>query len=140
MALSIKTFNLDNKPVEVNTIKEDLDNGKIQFWFDAKEFANCMGYKQPDIVIKRINQKYLKKFEHLCHQSTTGVHPHTVFVNESGLYQMALSSKPKNNRVKLFKKWVSEEVFPKIDGLFIQDAAEQLNNSQYRMCSSAGHF
>nr|WHN38778.1 bro-d [Mamestra brassicae multiple nucleopolyhedrovirus] len=114
MALSKQTFYLNNEPVEVKFIIETIDDDKVQFWFAAKEFASCMGYERPDMVIERINQKYSKKFEQLCHQSTTGIHPHTVFVNEPGLYQMILSSKLKNNRVEPFKKWVFEEVLPTI--------------------------
>ncbi|AFL64963.1 bro-d [Mamestra brassicae multiple nucleopolyhedrovirus] len=114
MALSKQTFYLNNEPVEVKFILETIDDDKVQFWFAAKEFASCMGYERPDMVIERINQKYSKKFEQLCHQSTTGIHPHTVFVNEPGLYQMILSSKLKNNRVEPFKKWVFEEVLPTI--------------------------
>nr|QNH90602.1 bro-f [Mamestra configurata nucleopolyhedrovirus A]QNH90934.1 bro-f [Mamestra configurata nucleopolyhedrovirus A]UVZ34957.1 BRO-F [Melanchra picta nucleopolyhedrovirus]UVZ35128.1 BRO-F [Melanchra picta nucleopolyhedrovirus] len=118
MALSKQTFYLNNEPVEVKFIIENIDDDKVQFWFAAKEFASCMGYERPDMVIERINQKYSKKFEQLCHQSTTGItsstHPHTVFVNEPGLYQMILSSKLKNNRVEPFKKWVFEEVLPTI--------------------------
>ncbi|AAM95107.1 BRO-E [Mamestra configurata nucleopolyhedrovirus B] len=118
MALSKQTFYLNNEPVEVKFIIETIDDDKVQFWFAAKEFASCMGYERPDLVISKVDKNYQKKYEQFYDLRLTGItsstHPHTVFVNEPGLYQMILSSKLKNNRVEPFKKWVFEEVLPTI--------------------------
>lgn len=117
MALSKQTFYLNDEPVEVKFI-EEKNNETVQFWFAAKEFAKAMGYERPDMAIDRIDSRYRKKLEEFCYQSKTGitssVHPHTVFVNEPGLYQMVLSSKLKNERVEQFKSWVFEVVLPTI--------------------------
>lgn len=131
MALSKQTFYLNNEPVEVKFIKEDLDNDKVQYWFAASEFARCMGYQRPDnIILEKIDLKYRKKYHTfnlpLHGVITSSIHPHTVFVNKAGLVQMITKCKLKN--ADKLQKWLYEEVFPKIDGLFIQDAAEQLNN------------
>jgi prophage antirepressor-like protein len=119
MALSKQTFYLHNEPVEVKFIIENIDNDKVQFWFAASEFARCMGYQRPDnIILEKIDLKYRKKYEQFHVPETKGItssiHPHTVFVNEPGLYQIILSSKLKNDRVEPFKKWVFEEVLPTI--------------------------
>ncbi|AAM09230.1 BRO-f [Mamestra configurata nucleopolyhedrovirus A] len=135
MALSKQTFYLNDKPVEVKFIKEDFDNDKVQFWFAASEFARCMGYQRPDnIILEKIDLKYRKKYEQFHVPETKGItsstHPHTVFVNEPGLYQMILSSKLKNNRVEPFKKWVFEEVLPTIrkTGQYKMDTAAAPTN------------
>nr|WNA17495.1 bro-e [Alphabaculovirus mabrassicae] len=128
MALCKQTFYLNNKPVEVKFIKEDLDNDKVQFWFAAKEFATCMGYERPDLVVSKVDKNYQKKFEefNIPLDITSLIHPHTVFVNKAGLVQMITKCKLKN--ADKLQKWLYEEVFPKIDGSFIEDAAERLNN------------
>ncbi|AFL64964.1 bro-e [Mamestra brassicae multiple nucleopolyhedrovirus] len=127
MALCKQTFYLNNKPVEVKFIKEDLDNDKVQFWFAASEFARCMGYQRPDnIILQKIDLIYRKKFEEFNILLHTSTHPHTVFVNKAGLVQMITKCKLKN--ADKLQKWLYEEVFPKIDGSFIEDAAERLNN------------
>ncbi|ACH88636.1 BRO-E [Helicoverpa armigera multiple nucleopolyhedrovirus] len=121
MALSKQTFYLNNEPVEVKFIIETIDDDKVQFWFAAKEFAIEMGYGKPQAAFEKVNLKYRKKYgqfrwpvEAATHDSSFGMQPSTVFVNEPGLYQMILSSKLKNNRVEPFKKWVFEEVLPTI--------------------------
>nr|AGS47938.1 putative Bro-N domain-containing protein ORF2 [Ectropis obliqua nucleopolyhedrovirus]QWV59643.1 Bro-b [Ectropis obliqua nucleopolyhedrovirus]UYO72886.1 Bro-b [Ectropis obliqua nucleopolyhedrovirus] len=120
MALSKQTFYLNNQPIEIKFIKETINNN-VQFWFAAKEFATEMGYGKPQAAFEKINLKYRKKYEDFKHpremaidDSSILIHPHTVFVNEPGLYQMILSSKLKNNRVEPFKEWVFEEVLPTI--------------------------
>ena len=122
---------MNNKPVEVKFIKEDLDNDKVQYWLAASEFARCMGYQRPDnIILEKIDLKYRKKyytFNLPLHGGiTSSIHPHTVFVNKAGLVQMITKCKLKN--ADKLQRWLYEEVFPKIDGSFIEDAAEQLNN------------
>nr|AIL25192.1 bro-d [Mamestra brassicae multiple nucleopolyhedrovirus] len=119
MALSKQTFYLNNEPVEIKFIIENIDDDKVQFWFAASEFAQYMGYQRPDnIILQKIDSEYRRKYEQFHVPETRGLtpstHPHTVFVNEPGLYQMILSSKLKNNRVEPFKKWVFEEVLPTI--------------------------
>lgn len=117
MALSKQSFFFNNEPVEVKFI-EEKNNESVQFWFAAKEFARCMGYEQPELAYKKVDTKYRKKLEDLGYVQnaciTSSTHPHTVFVNEPGLYQMVLSSKLKNERVEQFKSWVFEVVLPTI--------------------------
>lgn len=43
---------------------------------------------------------------------TKKFHPDTIFINESGLYSLVLSSKLPN--AKEFKHWISSEVLPSI--------------------------
>lgn len=42
----------------------------------------------------------------------SNIHPHTIFINESGLYSLIMSSK--KPKAKEFKRWVTKEVLPSI--------------------------
>nr|WHN38779.1 bro-e [Mamestra brassicae multiple nucleopolyhedrovirus] len=133
MALCKRTFYLNNKPVEVKFIKENINDDNVQFWFAAKEFAICMGYDKPQAAFEKVNINYRRKYKELIQPCDIDVNnvayviqPHTVFVNKAGLVQMITKCKLKN--ADKLQKWLYEEVFPKIDGSFIEDAAERLNN------------
>lgn len=133
MALSKQTFYLNDKPVEVKFI-EEKNNDIVQFWFAAKEFAKAMGYEKPQAAFEKVDLKYRKKYEEFQvpeikngQYLSISIHPHTVFVNKAGLFQMITKSKLKN--VEQLQMWLFEEVFPKIDKTFIKDAAQQLNQS-----------
>nr|QNH90603.1 bro-g [Mamestra configurata nucleopolyhedrovirus A] len=133
MGFSKQTFYLNNKPVEVKLVLEKVNNNIFEYWFAAKEFARCMGYDKPQAAFEKVNIDYRRKYKELiqpCDIDANNVefvtHPHTVFVNKAGLVQMITKCKLKN--ADKLQKWLYEEVFPKIDGSFIEDAAEQLNN------------
>lgn len=134
MALSKQTFYLNDQPFEIKFIEEKINNETAQFWFAAKEFAKAMGYERPDNIIhEKIDVKYRRKFiDFKCpdtiQDASLTIHPSTVFVNKAGLFQMITTSKLKNSTQ--LQKWVYEEVFPKIDGTFIEDAVQHLNTSE----------
>jgi len=88
-------------------------------YFKAREVALLLGYKYPANAIQdnvdaedKINfEEFLKKPCGL-QTHTLKVDKKTIFINESGLYSLILSSKlPK---AKDFKKWVTSEVLPSI--------------------------
>ncbi len=67
----------------------------------------------PHNTIKRIVSKSHKKsFNELRQFTTISKHGQTVYISESGLYRLFLSSKLK--RAEKFKEWVTDEVIPSI--------------------------
>ena len=89
-----------------------------KLYFKAREVAELLGYKYPANAIQdnvekedKISYTELKKSCGL-ETHTNKFDPKTIFINESGLYSLILSSKlPK---AKEFKHWVTSEVLPSI--------------------------
>jgi len=89
-------------------------------FFKAKDVASLLGYKKPCNAIEvhvdkedKINFNELQKKIGVPEKRTLPkIDPQTIFINESGLYSLILSSKlPK---AKEFKHWVTNEVLPSI--------------------------
>lgn len=93
-------------------------------WFVGKDVAEVLGYVKPlNAIATHIDVDDSLK------QGLTdnmGRMQETIFINESGLYSLILSSKLPN--AKTFKKWVTSEVLPSIrkHGLYATD--ELLDN------------
>ena len=84
-----------------------IDN---EIWFVGKDVASVLGYSNPLKAIrdhvddddKGVNETF----------TPAGGKQQTLFINESGLFSLALSSKlPK---AKEFKRWITKEVIPSI--------------------------
>ena len=82
---------------------------KCRVWFKAKEVASILGYQDTD---KAIRKHVDKEDKYKGPAKTTGGLQTCVFVSESGLYSLVLSSKLKT--AKKFKKWITSEVLPSI--------------------------
>lgn len=98
--------------------------------FVGKDAAEILGYKNPQKAIKEHVDEEDKK---MGEQNGTpyiidnlGRKQYPIFINESGLYSLILSSKLPN--AKKFKRWVTSEVLPTIrkNGMYATD--ELLNN------------
>lgn len=98
--------------------------------FVGKDAAIILGYKNPQKAIKEHVDEEDKK---MGEQNGTpyiidnlGRKQYPIFINESGLYSLILSSKLPN--AKKFKRWVTSEVLPTIrkNGMYATD--ELLNN------------
>lgn len=93
---------------KISTIIDIDDN----LWFDAKEAAIALGYKDPKQIIKKyvsrsdkINFYKIKiNYEHHVKR------PQTLYLNETGLYHLILKSKI---AIK-FKEWLTHDVLPAI--------------------------
>jgi len=87
------------------------DNDKI--WFNANDTADALGYTDPrDTIKKAVDRDEKKYLSDISSKIKIGTHPQTVFLSESGLYNLIfLSTLPK---AKKFKKWVTDEVLPTI--------------------------
>ena len=82
---------------------------KPNVWFKAKEVAQILGYKDTDQSIRKHvdkEDKYKGAVE------TTGGLQTCVFISESGLYSLVLSSKLET--AKKFKRWITTDVLPSI--------------------------
>ena len=88
-------------------------------FFKGAEVAGILGYKKPNKAIlthvdddDKLNFADLTKKEGVPKWYTVKVDPQTIFINESGLYSLILSSKLPS--AKQFKKWITTEVLPSI--------------------------
>lgn len=99
----------DNKIIIV------IDNNNIP-WFSASDVAKILGYIERDKAIrthtKEIDRQKFKKLKKFMKDIPLNMQPHAIFINESGLYSLMLSSKmPKAEK---FRNWVTSEVLPSI--------------------------
>ena len=115
-------FYLDvfNKLLTINEHKIFIlfdKNGEI--WFGFKDLVLALGYLNSKNAVNRlkIDDKYLKKIEELKGASTIGaptkiIQPHTIMINNTGLYLiLAISTKP---LAKQFMKKYIDEIMPSI--------------------------
>ena len=84
------------------------DDQKI--WFVASDIAKILEYKDATHMIRGLDddEQSLRKVERLSGQGAVN----TTVITESGLYHVILNAK--TERVKPFRRWVTEEVLPQI--------------------------
>lgn len=110
--ISKNKFIFNNKNVLM--ILDDENNP----WFKAKDIAEILEYKDTKQTIrKNIDEDDKIDYKSLTDRSVSetpqnNIQNHTIFINESGLYSLILSSK--KEEAKLFKKWITKEVLPNI--------------------------
>ena len=102
----VRTLTIDDKP-----------------YFVGKDVADILGYQNGSRDINRHVDDEDKLTERIV---LSGQNREVIFINESGLYSLILSSKMPNARK--FKRWVTSEVLPAIrkHGMYATD--ELLNN------------
>ena len=79
--------------------------------FVGKDVATALGYKNPSNALQ-VHVDSEDKTSYLIQVSGSNYKANTLFVNESGLYSLILSSKL--SQAKAFKRWVTAEVLPQI--------------------------
>ena len=82
-----------------------------QIMFVGKDVAMALGYKNPSTALQ-VHVDSEDKTSYLIQVSGSNYKANTLFVNESGLYALILSSKLP--QAKAFKRWVTSEVLPQI--------------------------
>jgi prophage antirepressor-like protein len=93
----------------------DID-GNI--WFKFKDVLRVLGYTSTlkQSYIFNINKKYIKKYITFAIPQSNGVsqkvHPTTLFINESGLYEVL--SKSTKDLAQVFKDKYFKEIMPEI--------------------------
>jgi len=137
-----KTFFLDifNQIFKVNDVEIMMIfdiKGKV--WFKFKDVLRVLGYKNLKDVIfnNNLSEKYKKKFENLkvyrLNSTPLNFQKNTLFINESGLYKILLSSNKKE--ATNFIEKITLEIMPQIreKGEYILDnfnkkKLDKLNN------------
>ena len=82
-----------------------------QIMFVGKDVATALGYKNPSNALQ-VHVDSEDKTSYLIQVSGSNYKANTLFVNESGLYALILSSKLP--QAKAFKRWVTNAVLPQI--------------------------
>ncbi|BBB16628.1 Bro18 [Heliothis virescens ascovirus 3j] len=115
MSIVRKSYSVpDGKSFDVYIFVDD--NGDLLF--KAKDVAVALEYKNSDDAIrKRVDDCDKITWDKIPAPGGDLVtppnwHPKTMFINESGLYSLVLSSRKKE--AKLFRRWVTSEVLPTI--------------------------
>lgn len=109
--------NADNNAIAVQKFVNDKF-GEIRCimidgepWFVGKDVAEILGYSNTrDALAKRVDTE--DKMDGVAICDSIGREQSPVFINESGLYSLILSSKLPT--AKKFKRWVTSEVLPSI--------------------------
>lgn len=108
---------------EFGKLRTTMINGEIRFM--GKDTAEILGYKNTrQALASHVDAE--DKLDGVTIRDAIGREQNSVFINESGLYSLILSSKlPK---AKQFKRWVTSEILPSIrkTGMYATD--ELLNN------------
>ena len=87
-------------------------------WFIAKDIALMLEYKNTNkAIIDHIDKEDILTYNQLIENGGNDslsqiIQSQTKLINESGLYSLILRSK--NEKAKLFKKWVTSEVLPSL--------------------------
>ena len=117
--MTLQTYQNDKLNFKIQYIKttEIINNKEVEkYWFKGKELAERLGYSnQKKAIQTHVSEKYKKNtsdFEGTHFGYPSKCHPDTIFINESGLYELVLSSKLP--QCEAFKEWVLEEVLPSI--------------------------
>ena len=97
------------KSKEFGQIRTCMVNGET--YFVGKDVASALGYKKPENAIA-IHVDKEDKTSTLIQGSGSNYKSQAIFINESGLYSLILSSKLES--AKRFKRWVTSEVLPAI--------------------------
>ncbi|MDO4157103.1 MAG: Bro-N domain-containing protein [Oscillospiraceae bacterium] len=98
----IKVWNYESS--EVRAIEKDGEP-----WFIGKDVADILGYTNTAKAIRDHVDDEDKLTERIV---LSGQNREVIFINESGLYSLILSSKMPD--AKKFKRWVTSEVLPSI--------------------------
>ena len=91
-------------------VDEDLN-----IWFYAKQILDILKYKNSRDILK----KFVAEFNKITYESIKyfskyrfNIQDHSIFINEAGLYELALRSKKK--KAVQFRKWITSTVIPTI--------------------------
>jgi prophage antirepressor-like protein len=107
---------LNYKNNEVNWESRYFVNMEGETWFNAKDAATNLGYKDTTKAIaNNVHVDDRKRLNELWGESDSGLtfnERNSIYINESGLYYLLLSSnKPE---AKQMRRWITKEVLPSI--------------------------
>ncbi len=94
-------------------------NVENENWFKGADIARILGYANTkQALLKNVDSDDRCNLAELLQGGLSqrppscNVQPHTVYINESGLYSLILSSK--KDESKKFKRWITKEVLPSL--------------------------
>nr|WIE95306.1 hypothetical protein [Microctonus hyperodae filamentous virus] len=121
MSLEKREYKFGNLVADVFIFIDEKGN----FWFKAKEIATVLEYTNtPKAISNNVESCDRTEWNILIGKGSNSItsleavhispnwQPHTVFINESGLYSLMWSSKKPEAR--LFRRWVTNEVIPSL--------------------------
>ena len=138
--------------VEASAIISDTYNCNIRYlvdyrqemWLKGADVANVLGYSNTrEAVRTHVDDEDKITFEEVKKRRISRLsdeeHPHTIYLNKSGLISLVLCSK--KAEAKAFKRWITTEVIPAIlstGGYCIQNQTamvetRNLTHNQYMM-------
>ena len=86
-----------------------------KIWFNGHQMCKILGYMNPTDIIKLlVHKKHIKQLKDIFHNYKIyhNAQPHTIYLNESGMYTLLIrSKKPKAEK---FFLWIVEDVLPSI--------------------------
>ena len=91
---------------------------KCRVWFQAKDVASILGYKNTEHAIKRhVSENHKRTFLFCCPPETRGQQNDTrgkycIFLDEAGFYELVFRSRLP--AAKMFREWVFSKVLPSI--------------------------
>lgn len=106
---------------ELGEVRTTVIDGEVMFV--GKEVADILGYSNTQKAIRDHVDEDDKLTERIV---LSGQNREAVFINESGLYSLILSSKMPN--AKKFKRWITTEVLPSIRKHGVYAVDEVLQN------------
>ena len=122
-----KTIILNN--VEIHVI---VDNDVI-VWFNANQLCASLGYKYAKKAISNNVSNFEKKeIQYIVSKKDDrqsllkSLHPQTIYINESGLYNLLISSKMKE--AKQFREWLTTSVVPELRKTGVYSMKKSNNN------------
>ena len=90
-----------------------ISDNNNQIWFNAKQICLSLKYKEPKKAIMTNVEKEEKiQLKNMDINFKVQQQPDTIYINESGLYSLLLSSRTK--KAKKFVKWIKNDVLPLI--------------------------
>ena len=104
-----------------------------QIMFVGKDVATALGYKNPSNALQ-VHVYEEDKTSYLIQVSGSNYKTNTLFINESGLYSLILSSQLP--QAKAFKRWVTSEVLPAIR----QTGRYELTSKELRLLGSKADY
>ena len=103
LTLDEKYIKFENKKI---TVIIDNDNNT---WFNANDVAEALGYAYPsDTINANVDKTDKIKLADINIDFKVFKHPHSIYLSESGLYSLILTSRLK--KAKKFKLWITHEI------------------------------
>jgi prophage antirepressor-like protein len=116
LTINNNSFNFEN-----SQFKYIIDN-KNMIWFNGKETITNLGYKDHINAMKRhIKDKYKKKMGNIIgvviHHLVSENEKNTIYISESGLYELLSKSDLKNPIIKKFQDELQNKIIPDIKNM-----------------------